>query len=591
MANQQVGAAAATGHCARMCVWSCACDLCQCVRVLARYRALSLCARAHSTRATHSRPEASQRRRYEDVPPRSRSHVYAPVGLHQGERHPAARRTAKEWDAPCPGAWGRACAHHSPGRIAHHHSPHASEHCPRSLRRSPRLPPLVSMDARSDGCGPHAQSGLSASRPPPCIYSPSHATPDRPLRLTPPLSSPRLGGSSPLPATTPAPRVTASHPSLQVHAARAVGNLCTLNREGRDQITKAGGVKKLLILVCADRPLPLSSHTQTPPMHALLPHTPPPYSSTLPPAPSMHASHAARSSYVPLTPVVSCGARRPAQLGSGKAQEYAARAVARLAHQGASVQAEVCKGGGIALLLALLSSISFDAQTQAASALAELAQGAHGRNRRRTQDAIAKAGGIGPLLQLLESRYQPAIAEGVNALAQVRGTLRTCSAPHTLYTFVPRVARVPRATLRATHAPRARDRACCCAATVTPWLPSQKQCHHAVVCPPFAPHRATHTRSPHAVAGRAQQPRQSGRHRRHGRHQTFSGTVAAFGGRRWRRQHGRASCASSQRTAHEGPSECCAGTQLHLPRKYRQPDRRVRVRRPTEARHAAEGAT
>ena len=58
----------------------------------------------------------------------------------------------------------------------------------------------------------------------------------------------------------------------------------------------------------------------------------------------------------------------------------------------ANVQAEVCKSGGIALLLAVLSGINTEAQTQAAAALAELSQGARGRKRRITQDAIAKAG-------------------------------------------------------------------------------------------------------------------------------------------------------------------------------------------------------
>lgn len=106
-------------------------------------------------------------------------------------------------------------------------------------------------------------------------------------------------------------------------------------------------------------------------------------------------------------------------LSSGKPQEHAARAVARLAAQNASVQAEVCKEGGIAALLALLSGIEWRAQTQAAAALAELAQGANGKSRRKTQDAVAKAGGIGPLLQLVESRYAQCAAEAVHAIAQV----------------------------------------------------------------------------------------------------------------------------------------------------------------------------
>lgn len=109
-----------------------------------------------------------------------------------------------------------------------------------------------------------------------------------------------------------------------------------------------------------------------------------------------------------------------ALLGSGRAQEFAARAIAKLAHENHAIQVEVCKLGGIALLLALLSGLNVEAQTQAAAAIAELAQGAEGKNRKRTQDAVAKAGGIGPLLQLIESRYPQAVAEAVNAIAQVR---------------------------------------------------------------------------------------------------------------------------------------------------------------------------
>ena len=108
-------------------------------------------------------------------------------------------------------------------------------------------------------------------------------------------------------------------------------------------------------------------------------------------------------------------------LESGKAQELAARALAKLAHENMAIQAEVCVHDGIKALLALLSGLNVEAQTQAASAVAELAQGVEGkpRDRRRTQDAIAKAGGIGPLLQMVESRYPQAVAESVNALAQV----------------------------------------------------------------------------------------------------------------------------------------------------------------------------
>jgi hypothetical protein len=63
-------------------------------------------------------------------------------------------------------------------------------------------------------------------------------------------------------------------------------------------------------------------------------------------------------------------------LSSGKTQEFAARAIARLSHANAAVQPDVCRSGGIAALLALLSGINVEAQTQAAAALAELAKGA-----------------------------------------------------------------------------------------------------------------------------------------------------------------------------------------------------------------------
>ena len=44
-------------------------------------------------------------------------------------------------------------------------------------------------------------------------------------------------------------------------------------------------------------------------------------------------------------------------LGSGKAQVAAAQAIARLAHENAPIQREVCKHGGLALLLALLRAV------------------------------------------------------------------------------------------------------------------------------------------------------------------------------------------------------------------------------------------
>lgn len=53
-----------------------------------------------------------------------------------------------------------------------------------------------------------------------------------------------------------------------------------------------------------------------------------------------------------------------ALLRSGKAQEYAARAIAKLCHDHLAVQQDVCKQGGIALLLALLSGINTEVQIQ-----------------------------------------------------------------------------------------------------------------------------------------------------------------------------------------------------------------------------------
>ncbi len=85
----------------------------------------------------------------------------------------------------------------------------------------------------------------------------------------------------------------------------------------------------------------------------------------------------------------------------------------------AEQQKEVCMLDGIAQLLALLSGINTDAQAMASLAIAELASGANGKNRKRAQDAIAKAGGIGPLLQLAESRYPLVVCESVNAIAMV----------------------------------------------------------------------------------------------------------------------------------------------------------------------------
>ena len=97
-------------------------------------------------------------------------------------------------------------------------------------------------------------------------------------------------------------------------------------------------------------------------------------------------------------------------LGSGKAQESAARAIAELARDNETNQAEVTQLGGIQKLIALLTVMSMDAQAQAAAALAAVASG-------EIKDIIAKAGGIRPLLVLLESRYPSAEQNAANALA------------------------------------------------------------------------------------------------------------------------------------------------------------------------------
>lgn len=110
-----------------------------------------------------------------------------------------------------------------------------------------------------------------------------------------------------------------------------------------------------------------------------------------------------------------------ALLGSGQAQQFAARALARMAHDLLPVQQEVFKSGGIAMLLALLSGINDEARVQSAIAISELCQGAGGKNKKKTQDAIAKSGGIGPLLAAISSptSKQPLVAEATHALAML----------------------------------------------------------------------------------------------------------------------------------------------------------------------------
>jgi hypothetical protein len=83
------------------------------------------------------------------------------------------------------------------------------------------------------------------------------------------------------------------------------------------------------------------------------------------------------------------------------------QALGQLAHEHLDIQREVCKAGGIPLLLALLSGINTDVQVQACAAISSLAQGANGKNRRKTQEAIAKAGGIGDEVTLFPLLIEP----------------------------------------------------------------------------------------------------------------------------------------------------------------------------------------
>lgn len=74
------------------------------------------------------------------------------------------------------------------------------------------------------------------------------------------------------------------------------------------------------------------------------------------------------------------------------AQECAARALAALAHEHLAIQTEICKLGGIKILVATLSAINTEVQTQAAGVLSQLYISMSTKHRKRTQDAITKAG-------------------------------------------------------------------------------------------------------------------------------------------------------------------------------------------------------
>ena len=103
------------------------------------------------------------------------------------------------------------------------------------------------------------------------------------------------------------------------------------------------------------------------------------------------------------------------------AQECAARALAALAHEHLAIQQEICKLGGVKTLVATLSVINTEVQTQAAAVLSQLCMGVNGRHRRRTQEAITKAGGIGPLLAAVDTALakQPLVAQATHTLAML----------------------------------------------------------------------------------------------------------------------------------------------------------------------------
>ena len=104
------------------------------------------------------------------------------------------------------------------------------------------------------------------------------------------------------------------------------------------------------------------------------------------------------------------------------AQECAARALAALAHEHLAIQTEICKLGGIQILVATLSAIYTEVQTQAAGVLSQLCISTSTKHRKRTQDAITKAGGVGPLLaviDMLPRARQPLVAQATHTLAML----------------------------------------------------------------------------------------------------------------------------------------------------------------------------
>ena len=107
--------------------------------------------------------------------------------------------------------------------------------------------------------------------------------------------------------------------------------------------------------------------------------------------------------------------------GSLGAQECAARALAALAQEHLAIQTEICKLGGIKILVATLSAINTEVQTQAACVLSQLCISTSTKHRKRTQDAIAKAGGVGPLLAVIDMprARQPLVAQATHTLAML----------------------------------------------------------------------------------------------------------------------------------------------------------------------------
>ena len=107
--------------------------------------------------------------------------------------------------------------------------------------------------------------------------------------------------------------------------------------------------------------------------------------------------------------------------GSLGAQECAARALAALAQEHLAIQTEICKLGGIKILVATLSAINTEVQTQAACVLSQLCISLSTKHRKRTQDAITKAGGVGPLLAVIDMprARQPLVAQATHTLAML----------------------------------------------------------------------------------------------------------------------------------------------------------------------------